>query len=202
MFTSIVFLALIASPIACNAGVIRKYNIDPNSITGTVNNRMIRNLTHDQSAACHPARSWQCNTTLHSQVKSKEQQYLQEVHTTALMTTSQLVSFPVQQSAYESSHAATALTTCMQPTTGNMPDPSALVTATHVAANMGAIDNPGNLTDARVYLYSGAKDTVVATPVVQAAEKYYRSLAMQGKITGVYTFGSEHCIPTLDFGMH
>ena len=68
--------------------------------------------------------------------------------------------------------AMAAMTLCMQPP-GAAPAASGAWQAAQRLAKAGRIDDPVNLRGQRSYLFSGAKDTVVATRVVDEAERFY-----------------------------
>lgn len=54
------------------------------------------------------------------------------------------------------------------------PSPQNLADFTYLAAVGQRIDDPSNLADDRVYIFSGLLDTVVKQNVVQTTEGYYR----------------------------
>ncbi|WP_341317817.1 poly(3-hydroxybutyrate) depolymerase [Paraburkholderia sp. IMGN_8] len=68
--------------------------------------------------------------------------------------------------------AVAAVTLCMQPA-GDAPSAAGAWRAAQRFAKAGQIDDPANLREQRIYLFSGAKDTVVATRVVDQAERFY-----------------------------
>lgn len=59
------------------------------------------------------------------------------------------------------------------------PDPSSLADQVKGFASRNLIDGVGNLTAMNVFLYSGKADSVVKTPVVQAAEQLYRAFVTE-----------------------
>lgn len=96
---------------------------------------------------------------------------------------------------------STATTTCMDPNEiFPPPKASALASITRLAADAGEIDGVGNLTDARVYIYSGALDTIVHKPVVNALVDYYKIFTTGGSIATEFSVLAEHCYPTLNYG--
>ena len=68
--------------------------------------------------------------------------------------------------------AVAAVTLCMQPA-GAAPSAEGAWRAAQRYAKAKQIDDPANLREQRFYLFSGAKDTVVATRVVDQAERFY-----------------------------
>lgn len=65
-----------------------------------------------------------------------------------------------------------AVTSCMQPL-GPAPKAEIAYKDARKFAVQGLIDDPANLKRQRIYLFSGAKDTVVFTKVVDQAERFY-----------------------------
>jgi len=63
------------------------------------------------------------------------------------------------------------------------------------------IDDIANLTQSKVYLYSGTRDTVVYPAVMKASETYYKAF-LSSTSTMKTNFGtaSEHCQPTDSYG--
>jgi hypothetical protein len=92
---------------------------------------------------------------------------------------------------------ATALTSCMR--APELIDVAELVTITHTTALSGFIDAPRNLKGSRVWLFSGTKDTVVKSGVVQKLQKYYEEVGVSD-IATVYNISAEHSVPTADYG--
>ncbi|CAE6809573.1 MULTISPECIES: extracellular catalytic domain type 2 short-chain-length polyhydroxyalkanoate depolymerase [Paraburkholderia] len=68
--------------------------------------------------------------------------------------------------------AVAAVTLCMQPA-GAAPTAEGAWQAAQRFAKAGQIDDPANLREQRIYLFSGAKDSVVATRVVDQAKRFY-----------------------------
>lgn len=62
------------------------------------------------------------------------------------------------------------------------------------------IDDPNNLKDDRVFLFSGESDSVVRQSVVKSLETYYQHFLSPTQIFSDYTKDTEHCFPTLDSG--
>jgi len=60
-----------------------------------------------------------------------------------------------------------------------------LYTATENFYSQKKIDNPSYLSSARIYLYSGTKDTVVVPGVVQKAQQYFQKYVSAVNITFV-----------------
>jgi predicted phage tail protein len=75
-----------------------------------------------------------------------------------------------------------------------------LVSQTRQDATQKKIDDPSNLADDRVYLFSGKSDTVVHPEVMQSLQDYYLSFIKATNLVGDYNFDAEHCLPTLDYG--
>jgi poly(3-hydroxybutyrate) depolymerase len=90
--------------------------------------------------------------------------------------------------------AVTALTTCMDGTP--RPSPDTLQEVTNALAGGGDVDATANLAGDRVYLFSGTRDTVVATPVMQALETYYRGYIAADDIVFVDTVDAPHSFVT------
>ena len=80
------------------------------------------------------------------------------------------------------------------------PDLDKSITFTNTQAAKGAIDDPSNLKDDKIFIYSGSKDTVVDPKVVKALESYYDTFADKSNILTNYNIASQHCIPTLNYG--
>ena len=94
----------------------------------------------------------------------------------------------------------TALTTCKYAMPEG-PDVQSLAQQARQAAAAGKLDGIQNVTNARVYLYSGTADTVVYPAVMKSADAFYKLfIGAGGKLVTDFGFDSEHCIPTLSFG--
>lgn len=97
---------------------------------------------------------------------------------------------------------STALTTCMTPEVMPGPNANSLASLTKVSASVGDIDPVEGLANAKVFVYSGMVDSVVARKVVQATVDYYKLFVTgsSGNVTAAFNVLSEHCFPTLDWG--
>jgi len=60
----------------------------------------------------------------------------------------------------------------------------------------GAIDPVGGLAQDRVWIFHGAKDPYVSTPVAEAVEAYYRTLLNPANLVRVEYAGAGHTFPT------
>lgn len=80
------------------------------------------------------------------------------------------------------------------------PDADDLASQMRQFAADGKIDGLGNLTAARVFLYSGQSDSVVNSDVVRAADALYKKFVTSGSVVGEFSLDSEHCLPTLEYG--
>jgi hypothetical protein len=79
--------------------------------------------------------------------------------------------------------------------------PPPLSARAQLYADGGDVDGLGNLTSARVWLFSATGDTVVNTGAVKAAQQLYTMYVTgAGGVTGVYTQPGEHSQQTLDYG--
>lgn len=101
---------------------------------------------------------------------------------------------------YYCSHGeeTTALTTCMSFPEGINLEGLYAYTARQEA--LGSIDKTDNLKQARVFLYSGTKDTVVKSGSMEKLETYYKHYITSGSINSSFSVASEHGMPTLDYG--
>eukprot|EP01038_Epipyxis_sp_PR26KG_P005903 gene5903-8143_t len=88
---------------------------------------------------------------------------------------------------------------CMDIAMGK-PNTNQLISLTYTDASIGKIDNPKNLIDDKVFIFSGDGDTVVKTPVVQALRDYYLAFVDAGNLVTDFNTPAEHCMPTLDYG--
>ena len=100
---------------------------------------------------------------------------------------------------------ARALQVCMSGGPGWLfrgpPEAAARVAATREAAAAGTIDDPVHLAGDRVFLFSGARDTTVPTPVVAALRDYYRAfIDDEAAVRFVVHPRAGHAVPTLDYG--
>eukprot|EP00039_Didymoeca_costata_P001479 m.52814 g.52814 ORF g.52814 m.52814 type:complete len:275 (-) comp10820_c0_seq2:1516-2340(-) len=92
----------------------------------------------------------------------------------------------------------TALHACMkQPESINV---EVLRAATVAAENVGSIDALENLQNAKLYFFSGAKDSVVHTGVMSKLVDYYQSYTHPSNIKTVFNMSAEHTFPTMSYG--
>jgi len=95
-------------------------------------------------------------------------------------------------------NVVTALTACMvDPELISIDE---LEFATSYAYEFGSIDNPTNLQNQKVWLYSGTADTVVVQGVVQKLQQYYELYVNPSNIVTQFNISSEHSFVTNDFG--
>ena len=80
------------------------------------------------------------------------------------------------------------------------PDTEKLISYTNDQFAKGTIDDPANLKDDKIFIYSGSKDSVVDPKVVHALEDYYDAFVTKGNIASNFNLASQHCIPTLNYG--
>jgi len=80
------------------------------------------------------------------------------------------------------------------------PDVDALISLTHTDYTLGLVDNPDNLKNDKVYLFSGKDDTIVDPAVVHALQSYYSAFVSTNNIVADYNIEAEHCLPTLNYG--
>jgi hypothetical protein len=80
------------------------------------------------------------------------------------------------------------------------PDTDKLITFTNNQAALKTIDDPANLKDDKIFIYSGTKDSVVNPKVVHALEDYYNAFVDKANIVTNFNLPSQHCIPTLNYG--
>jgi hypothetical protein len=93
--------------------------------------------------------------------------------------------------------ANAAETTCLM----GSPDVSALVSATKKAFSAGAIDDPTNLANERVFIFGGADDSVVHPSVVDSLNAYYGAFIGASSIQYESKHpGTSHTMPTLSYG--
>jgi poly(3-hydroxybutyrate) depolymerase len=93
-----------------------------------------------------------------------------------------------------------ALTACT--TQAELIDLKVLIDATLAAAKVNSIDPPENLKQARVFLWSGLKDTVVASSVVQKTWAFYSNWAPASQNVYVNNVPAEHSWVTDTFGQN
>lgn len=77
---------------------------------------------------------------------------------------------------------------------------SSLVSTTNSWASSGAVDPTANLANSRVYLFSGASDSVVKTAVVDDLKTYYGNFVSAANIAYQKNLPAEHAWLTDDFG--
>ncbi len=94
--------------------------------------------------------------------------------------------------------AYAALSTCMSASTPI--DAGALVRLTKDSARRGEIDAVTHLRTHRVWLFSGGRDSQVKPAVVDAVERYYRTLGTPAKVVHRRKAGAQHAMPTQAFG--
>jgi len=75
-----------------------------------------------------------------------------------------------------------------------------LVQVTEKNAQQGAIDATSNLSGSKVWLFSGTLDSVVAPPVMDALEGYYKHYVPAANISFKKDIAAEHAMPTDSFG--
>jgi hypothetical protein len=80
------------------------------------------------------------------------------------------------------------------------PDTDKLISYTNDQATKKTIDDPANLKDDKIFIYSGSKDTVVDPKVVKALVTYYEAFVPAANIKSNFALASQHCIPTLNYG--
>ncbi|WP_026732749.1 extracellular catalytic domain type 2 short-chain-length polyhydroxyalkanoate depolymerase [Fischerella sp. PCC 9605] len=99
----------------------------------------------------------------------------------------------------------TALTTCMKPIpiAGPLKPPNGteLAAMARQFSNEGKTDPISNLKDDSVYLFSGALDPIVFTPVMDATQKFYKALGVPNKkIEYIKNIPAGHGFITPDWG--
>lgn len=80
------------------------------------------------------------------------------------------------------------------------PNPAALISSTKSDYNKRLIDNPDNLADDKVYLFSGEEDSVIEQAVMFALQDYYLGFMKATNIVGDFSIDAQHCLPTLNYG--
>jgi hypothetical protein len=88
---------------------------------------------------------------------------------------------------------------CMKQYMGT-PDLNRYINYTSAAFSSGEIDDPANLDDDLVFMFSGSVDSTVDPLVMHTLEDYYSNYIKTGSITSEFDVAAEHCLPTLDFG--
>jgi len=92
----------------------------------------------------------------------------------------------------------TAQTACMAAPI--LLDVNKLITTTENLAKQNKIDNPSNLKNNKVFLFSGKKDSVVHPQVMQKCRDYYLHYVDSANIKTEFTLDAEHTFPTTDYG--
>jgi len=93
---------------------------------------------------------------------------------------------------------AVAETACMSDP--SLIDVDLLVDGTKYAFSVDSIDDPTNLANSKVYLYSGTLDTVVVPGVVQKLLTYYSTYISSSNIVTEFTIESNHAMVTNSYG--
>lgn len=88
---------------------------------------------------------------------------------------------------------------CMETYFGN-PPVEALVETTRMEAAGGAIDDPANLRDDKVYLFHGSQDSQVKEPVMNTLEEYYKRFMPAENVKYEKNREAEHAMITEDYG--
>jgi poly(3-hydroxybutyrate) depolymerase/chitodextrinase len=94
----------------------------------------------------------------------------------------------------------TATGPCMAATSTSKPATSTLISTTNSWASQGLIDPTGNLTNSKVYLYSGTIDSTVKQLVMNEANTYYKNYVNNTNIFYKNNLASEHAMVTDYFG--
>jgi hypothetical protein len=97
------------------------------------------------------------------------------------------------------SNVAYAETKCMDISAG-LPQTSKLVSLTLSDAALGYVDDVKYLSDDRVYLFSGKRDSIVNPKVVKELQSYYENFVNAKNIVTEFGIDAEHCFPTNEFG--
>ncbi|WP_221067251.1 hypothetical protein [Methylomagnum ishizawai] len=93
------------------------------------------------------------------------------------------------------------VTNCARPDTDHPPpDAEHLESVTWNLAKAGAIDDPGNLRDSRVWLFSGKADTTIHRPVMDAVARYYRYFLDGDRIVYKTDLAAGHALITEGHG--
>jgi len=91
---------------------------------------------------------------------------------------------------------AEALGPCMKANTP--PDVKASISTTDSRANSGSIDDPANLANQKVYMFSGTDDTTVYPAVMEALFEYYQNYIQNSSIYFENQIKAAHTQPTTD----
>lgn len=94
----------------------------------------------------------------------------------------------------------TATGPCMAATSTSKPATTTLISTTNNWANQGLIDPVANLTNSKVYLYSGTIDSTVKQLVMNEANTYYKNFVNNANIFYKNNLASEHAMVTDYFG--
>ena len=97
-------------------------------------------------------------------------------------------------------NVATALTDCTTPTALNPPDVGYSIRVTDAFASRAEIDAPGYMANARVWLFSGTKDTTVYPIVVERLFDYYRRYVAPANIFFERSIPAAHAMITDKYG--
>ena len=90
---------------------------------------------------------------------------------------------------------------CMETKLGT-PDTLKLIDLTKTDSTLGYIDNPDNLKNDKIYLFSGKGDSVVSQTVMKSLEMYYNSFVNNNNNDNImidYNTNAEHCMPTINY---
>jgi poly(3-hydroxybutyrate) depolymerase len=93
-----------------------------------------------------------------------------------------------------------ALSRCMrEPQNINVDELVAITDTTY--ATSGTVDNPTNMANDKVWVFSAMNDTVVATGVVEKVQEYYENYVSDtSQIMSIYSNEGEHAYLTIDQG--
>eukprot|EP00047_Mylnosiga_fluctuans_P004200 m.233217 g.233217 ORF g.233217 m.233217 type:complete len:330 (+) comp12479_c0_seq1:109-1098(+) len=91
-----------------------------------------------------------------------------------------------------------ALSSCMKD--ASLISVKELVDATSYAFTVDSIDDPQNLKNDNVWIFSGIKDTVVQQAVVNKTREYYLSYVFPSQLVSVTSLPAEHSWVTSTFG--
>jgi hypothetical protein len=80
------------------------------------------------------------------------------------------------------------------------PNIEKLVQYTKDEGSKGTIDDPVNMHDDKIYLFSGTQDSVVNPKVMFALEDYYDAFVSPSNVVTTFDFTAEHTWPSLAYG--
>ncbi len=80
------------------------------------------------------------------------------------------------------------------------PNAAFSIQSTRMEAAGGAVDDPANMGNAKIWLFSGGKDKKIPQPVVESVQEYYRAFVAPGNIILVTHEDANHAMITDDFG--